>query len=103
MCEVVNINDNYDIYVGRPSKWGNPYTHLNKNTLAEYKVDNIEDALKKYEEYLINNKELLKSLNELKYKKIACWCKTKKCHAYILKKYVDKIENKDQRKNLLNF
>lgn len=103
MCKVVNIKDEYDIYVGRPSKWGNPYTHLNNNTRAKYIVDNINEAIEKYEEYLIKNKELFNSLHELKYKKIACWCKTKKCHAYILKKYVDELENKEKRKNLLDF
>lgn len=102
MCEIVNINSEYDIYVGRPSKWGNPYSHLDKS-LAEYKVESVDDALKKYEEYLLNNKKLFDSLSELKYKKIACWCKTKKCHAYILKKYVDKLEQNDDRKNLLKF
>lgn len=102
MCDVVNINDEYDEYVGRPSKWGNPYSHLDKS-LAEYKVESVDDALKNYEEYLLNNKKLFDSLSELKYKKIACWCKTKKCHAYILKKYVDKLEQNDDRKNLLKF
>ena len=102
MCEIVNINSEYDIYVGRPNKWGNPYSHLDKS-LAEYKVESVDDALKKYEEYLLNNKKLFDSLSELKYKKIACWCKTKKCHAYILKKYVDKLEQNDERKNLLKF
>ena len=100
MCEVVNIKDNYDVYVGRPSKWGNPYTHLEKSA-AKFKVDSIEEAVKKYEEYLISNKELFNSLFELKNKKIACWCKTKKCHAYILKKYVDMLEKKDLRKKML--
>lgn len=30
---------NYDVYIGRPSIYGNPYTHIkNKETLAEYTV-----------------------------------------------------------------
>jgi len=102
MCKVVNIKEEHDVYVGRPSKWGNPYTHLDKS-IAKNKVDTVDKAIEKYEEYLINNKELFSSLHELKHKKIACWCKTKKCHAYILKKYVDKLEKEDERKNLLNF
>ena len=27
---------NYDVYIGRPSKWGNPFTHLPSTTLAKY-------------------------------------------------------------------
>ena len=103
MCEVVNINKEYDVYVGRPNKWGNPFTHLEKHTLAEYKVESVDEALEKYEKYLLENKELFDSLSELKYKTIACWCKTKKCHAQIIKKYVDKLEKLDERNNLLNF
>jgi hypothetical protein len=34
----------YDIYIGRPSKWGNPYSHLS-GTLAEYKVSSREEAI----------------------------------------------------------
>jgi hypothetical protein len=102
MCEVVNITDEYDVYVGRGydsktgllSKWGNPYSHKN-NTLAIYKVNSKKEAIESFEKYLLNNKELFNSLLELKYKKIACFCKSKMCHAYILKKYVDKLENLD--------
>lgn len=102
MCKVVNMCDDYDIYVGRPSKFGNPYSHLDIS-IAQFKVKNIDEALYKYEEYLLSNSELYNSLYELKYKKIACWCKTKKCHAYILKKYVDKLEQLDDKKSLLDF
>jgi hypothetical protein len=44
----------------------------------------------------------MKSLPELKYKKIACWCKpNRSCHGDILKKYVDKLEDIEKRKNFL--
>ena len=44
----------------------------------------------------------MKSLHELKYKKIGCWCKPyKSCHGDIIKKYVDKLEELDKRKKLL--
>lgn len=104
MCEVVNINSKYDVYVGRSNNeelhpQGNPYSHK-ENTLAKFKTNTIEEALIKYEEYLINNKNLMDNLHLLKYKKIACFCKTKKCHAYILKKYVDILEQQDKIKTL---
>jgi len=103
MCKVVNINkDNYDVLIMRPSKWGNPYSHK-EGTLAEFKVDTREDAIKKYEEYLLQNEELMKDLVELKYKTIGCVCKPKlACHGDVLKKYVDKLEDMDRRLELLN-
>ena len=110
MCKLVNIQDEYDVYIGRGkdpktniiSKWGNPYSHLDKS-IAKYKVDTTEEALQKFEEYLLSNKELFNSLSELKYKKISCWCRNHtKCHGAIIKKYVDKLEREDERKNLFN-
>jgi len=102
MCKVVHLKkEKYDVLIARPSKWGNPYSHKD-GTLAEFKVDTREESIKKYEEYLLNNEELMNSLHELKYKILGCWCKPKSCHGDILKKYVDRLEDLDRRKNLLN-
>lgn len=73
----------YDIYVGRPSKWGNPFSHR-EGTLAEHKVETREEAVKKYEEWLLKNEELMASLGELKGKILGCWCWPLSCHAEIL-------------------
>ena len=102
MCKVVHCKkEKFDIYIGRPSKWGNPYSHKN-DTIAEFKVDTRQESIKKYEEYLLNNKELMNSLHELKYKTLGCWCYPLSCHGDILKKYVDKLENLDKRNQLIN-
>ena len=101
MCKVVHCKrDKYDVLICRPSKWGNPYSHK-EGTLAEFKVDTREESIQKYEEYLLNNEKLMLSLHELKYKKIACFCKPKSCHGDILKKYVDRLEDIDKRENLM--
>lgn len=54
MTTVVNIHkDNYDIYIGRGSKWGNPYTHIkDRNTKATYIVESRAIAIFKYREYI---------------------------------------------------
>ena len=78
----------FDVYVGRGSKWGNPYSHK-EGTLAEEVVDSRSEAVKKYEEYLLNNEELMSSLSELKGKTLGCWCKPKSCHGDILLKYAN--------------
>ena len=82
----------YDIYIGRPSKWGNPYSHK-EGTLAEFKVANRAEALEKYEKYLLENETLYNSLIELKGKTLGCWCKPNKCHGDILVKWSNSIEH----------
>ena len=78
----------FDVYIGRGSKWGNPYSHK-EGTLAEEVVDSRSEAVKKYEEYLLSNDELMASLPELKGKILGCWCKPKSCHGDILLKYAN--------------
>jgi len=103
MCEVVHFKkDDYDIYIGRLpnneyNKWA--YPKELRDTFPEGTPR--QEIIDAYEDYLTSNKELMKDLHELKYKTLGCWCKPKSCHGDILKKYVDKLERLDQRKNLL--
>lgn len=103
MCTLVSLKSKkrYDVLITRPSKWGNPYSHLDYS-LAEFKVKTPEEAVEKFEEYLINNADLMSSLHELKYKTIACVCtKNQPCHGKIIKKYVDMLEYRDEQTELL--
>ena len=93
LTRVVHLKkEPYDVYIGRPSKWGNPYSHK-EGTLAEFKVANRAEALEKYEKYLLENETLYNSLIELKGKTLGCWCKPNKCHGDILAKWSNSIEN----------
>jgi hypothetical protein len=109
MCRVVHFKkDDYDIYIGRLpnneyNKWAYP-KELRETFPEGTPRQEIIDA---YEDYLLSKPELMKDLHELKYKTLGCWCKNKggggkSCHGDILKKYVDKLEKIDERKNLLN-
>jgi len=80
--------EEFDVYVGRGSKWGNPYSHK-EGTLAEYVVESRREAVQKFEEYLLSNEELMGSLSELKGKTLGCWCKPKSCHGDILLRYAN--------------
>lgn len=73
----------YDIYIGRPSPWGNPFTHKN-GTIAKYKVGSRDEAVKAYKEWILTQPELLARLPELKGKVLGCWCKPQACHGDIL-------------------
>lgn len=94
MCKVVHHNKHhYDVYIGRPSKWGNPFTHhADKDTLAEHIVPTRRDAIEKYREYILfgEGKHLMDDLHELKGKVLGCWCKPKSCHGDILVELVQK-------------
>ena len=61
--------DKYDVYIGRPSKWGNPFTHK-EGTRAEYILPTRDEAVEAYRKWITegDGKYLLKCLPELKNK-----------------------------------
>lgn len=72
------------ICVGRPSVFGNPYSHLS-NTAAKYKVGTRAEAISKFRDnvnQLPEFREIIKK--ELKGKSLICWCAPLPCHAEIL-------------------
>jgi hypothetical protein len=72
----------YDIYIGRPSLWQNPF---------KIGIDGTrEEVIEKYREYILNKPELMERLNELKGKRLGCWCRPQKCHGDILIELLDK-------------
>ena len=84
MTKVVNKYKHvYDVYIGRGSKWGNPFVIGKDGTR--------EEVINKYEKYLLNSPELLNSLHELKGKTLGCFCKPKPCHGDVLIKYIRKL------------
>ena len=82
--------ESYDVYIGRPSKWGNPFSH--KPGIAIWHTKTVEEAIEKYEDYLLGSTNLLKSLPELKGKILGCWCSPGRCHGDILYKYANYYE-----------
>jgi len=80
----------YDIYIGRPSKWGNSWSHQ-QGTQAEFLVATREEAIERYREWIMGQPELLADLHELKGKVLGCWCKPKACHGSILAELADKL------------
>lgn len=94
---VVNIKkEPCDVYIGRGSMFGNPFTHLPlENTKALYKVPTIDDAIECYREYFANrimtDDRFLKAVVKLKGKKLGCFC-NEKCHGYVIKEFLDKLD-----------
>ena len=84
-----DFNPSTDTYVGRGSKWGNLFSHL-PNTKALYQVETREEAIKCYEEWLMEQPELLAAIKpELRGRRLFCWCVPLDCHAQILARLAD--------------
>jgi hypothetical protein len=63
------------VYVGRPSKWGNPFI---------LGVDgDREQVIRRYYQFLTGG-DLALTLAELRGKDLVCWCAPQACHADIL-------------------
>ena len=79
MAKVINIRDKKgapnEVYIGRGSKWGNPYKIGVHGTR--------EDVVKKYDSYARLN-FYPEDLDELRGKILVCYCKPKSCHGDVL-------------------
>lgn len=80
----------YDVYIGRGSRWGNPYKIGRDGSR--------EEVIAKYERYLLSSPNLLGALPTLKGKTLACWCKPDEgfsgrilCHGQILAGLADDV------------
>jgi len=90
---VVNCkNEDYDIYIGAPTKWANPFS-TSIYTRGIYKVNSNEEAIEKYREWITtgDGKHLLNYLHELKGKTLGCWCKPLSCHGDVLIELIKNI------------
>jgi len=75
--------DKFDVYIGRGSKWGNPFVIGKDGTR--------EEVIAKYELYLMDNARLLADLHELKNKTLGCWCSPQACHGDILERLANEL------------
>lgn len=73
--------EKYDVYIGRPSKWGNPFRLTSEDARAA--------VLEQYREWLMGRPELLRSLPELRGKVLGCWCAPRVCHGDVLAELAD--------------
>lgn len=96
--------EKFDIYIGRPSIYGNPYSHK-KGTTALFKTETAEEAVSKFKEYLLNNKNLMSKILDLDNKVLGCWCKTLKnpnapCHGDAILEVIEEIKKNSQKKDI---
>jgi hypothetical protein len=75
--------ERYDVYIGRPSKWGNPFIIGRDGTRKE--------VVSKYRKWILNQPHLLESLSELKGKTLGCWCAPSACHGDVLVELINRL------------
>lgn len=88
-CKIVNIKNvnKYDVFIGRPSKWGNPFTIGSDGDRKE--------VIDKYRSWIKKQSTLMECLPELNNKTLACFCHPKPCHGDVLAELVSEIEQVD--------
>jgi hypothetical protein len=78
----------YDVYIGRPSKWGNPYKIGMRVAGIDHPITRVE-AVQLYEALILADPELLDDLPTLKGKILGCWCDPLPCHGHVLARLAD--------------
>ena len=80
--------EKYDVYIGRPSIFGNPFS-IGKNGIRE-------EVIEKYKKYFynrINNDNNFRNkIIALSGKTLGCWCKPQACHGDIIVLYLDNLK-----------
>ena len=77
--------EDFDVYVGRPTKWGNLFIIGKDGTR--------EEVVAKYREWLLNQPELIEEARaELRGKVLACWCAPSACHADVLSEFANSVD-----------
>ena len=91
MIPVVNRRESSphpgDIYVGRPSRWGNPYRLAEPESLDE-RLQVIES----FRDYLLRRPWMIDELRALKPRRLVCWCAPLPCHADVLAELMEIVD-----------
>lgn len=97
----VALSDDGARYVGRPTKWGNPYAH--KPSAYDHTVTIVatrEDAVEKYHDWIMSTDARAVALRaearrELRGRDLVCWCAPKLCHAELLSMIANSKDDKE--------
>lgn len=81
--------ERYDVYIGRPGPWGNPFVIGRDGDRAE--------VIRKYEAWLLRQPQLLARLGELRGKVLGCYCAPLACHGDVLARLADATRGSSPR------
>jgi hypothetical protein len=82
-------SERHHVYIGRPSKWGNPFAIGEHGDRAQ--------VIALYERWLRENDELMASLDELRGLVLGCWCAPRRCHGDVLVRLANASREERQR------
>jgi len=77
----------YDVYIGRPSKWGNPFRIVVPRRTRERAIQEYRDWLEGDQDLIMlhgNPPTFEEIIDELRGKTLGCWCAPKPCHGDVL-------------------
>jgi len=84
---VVNCRkERYDVYIGRPSIFGNPFREGSRTQVIDQYRQYFQDRIK-------NDPVFRKAVLSLRGKILGCFCAPRPCHGDVI---VDWIENEDE-------
>ena len=97
-----------DIYIARPSIFGNPWSHMDSNYPDAIKTETRKEAVYNYIQYFLqqykNNvefKEVVDSLVELHKQKqdinLVCYCSPNLCHGDVIKQFIEWKATKQEK------
>ena len=69
----------YDVYIGRPSEYENPFSHK-EGTLAKFKVKDRSEAINCFREWAPKQPDFIEKVKFLRGKILGCWCHPLPCH-----------------------
>ena len=98
ITRVINkdVDNDYDVYIGRGTKWGNPYA-IGFSLGEDGEVDSREEVIRKYqydfERGLLGGKNFKSEILGLRGKRLGCHCKPYACHGDIIANYLNSIDD----------
>ena len=90
---VHNLREDFDVYIGREvpehgllaSKWGNPFIMKDEGDAER------DRAVAAYKKWVVEQPALIASLEELRGRRLGCWCAPKRCHGDVLVELIESL------------
>ncbi len=76
----------YDVYIGRPGTWGNPF-RIGRDDGGR------EEVIARYQAWRGRQPALKARLGELRGKRLGCWCAPRPCHGDVLARLADALDD----------
>jgi len=81
-------NEEFDIYIGRGSRWGNPF-EISRGPNGIGREEVIEKFKSYFEEQILANPDQHSLLLSLRGYRLGCYCKPEKCHGDVIAEYLN--------------